>query len=192
MTNIIRIIRAADRRSLVLLDELGAGTDPTEGAALAVALIQSLREKGARIAATTHYAEIKAFALQTPGVENASCEFDVATLRPTYKLITGIPGRSNAFLISEKLGLDVRVIDRAKELMTSEGVRFEELVDELEAARQALEAERETARQQRAETQRLLAEAAQEKKRLARDREAELSRAKELARRMIEEMKKGS
>ncbi len=192
MTNIIRIISLADHNSLVLLDELCAGTDPTEGAALAVAIIQSLREKGSRIAATTHYAEIKMYALQTAGVENASCEFDITTLRPTYKLITGIPGRSNAFLISEKLGLESHVIDKAKELLSTESSRFEDLVGELEATRQALEAERETARLARMETQKLLAEAGMEKKRLVHDRELELTKAKDQARRMIEEIKLSS
>lgn len=143
MTTIVNISNNVDESSLVLIDELGAGTDPVEGAALAVAVLEDLRRKGAKIAATTHYSELKEYALRTNRVENASCEFSVDTLKPTYKLITGIPGRSNAFAISQKLGLSKEVIDEAAKLISEENTRFEDVVDTLQKTRLEMEKEKE-------------------------------------------------
>ena len=141
MVNIIHIFEVADNSSLILLDELGAGTDPVEGAALAEAIIQELRGRGVRLACTTHYAELKAYAIQTPGVENGSCEFDVATLRPTYRLLIGVPGKSNAFAITQRLGMDTAIVDRARELVSREGNAFEQVVGRLEEDRRKMEDE---------------------------------------------------
>ncbi len=147
MVNLVDILDNCGRCSLVLVDELGAGTDPVEGAALAQALIEALRARGCRVAATTHYAELKAYAIDTAGVENACCEFDVATLSPTYRLLIGMPGRSNAFAISERLGLSADIVRRAKGMISDSDKRFEGVVRSLEQARRAAEDERrETAR----------------------------------------------
>ncbi len=159
LTNIVSIINKADPHSLVLLDELGAGTDPVEGAALAISIIEQLRIQGARIAATTHYAEMKLYALNTEGVENASCEFDISTLRPTYRLLTGIPGHSNAFAISERLGISPEVIDRARRHMESDSIRLEEVMSQLDEMRMEMERSRDDINARRKEADELAAQA---------------------------------
>jgi len=189
IANIISILQLADSRSLVLLDELGAGTDPVEGAALAVAIIEELRRRGARVAATTHYSEIKMYALQTPGVENGSCEFDVETLSPTYRLLIGVPGRSNAFAISGRLGLPESVIDRARELISTENTRFEDVVSTLEDARRGLEQEQGEAAQLRDEALRLRAEARETAEAARRDARKELDQARRQAQTLVERTK---
>ncbi len=189
ITNIISILEWAGPRSLVLTDELGAGTDPVEGAALAVAILEALREKGALVAATTHYAEIKMYALTTPGVENGSCEFNVETLSPTYRLLIGVPGRSNAFAISQRLGLSGAVIDRAKELVSSENTRFEDVVSDLERTRQELEKEQQAAASRRQQMDSLKREMEEERKRLYAQLDKEAQEAREQARTIVERVR---
>lgn len=174
MTGIVQILKETDRRTLVLFDELGAGTDPVEGAALAVAIIQRVRRSGAKLAATTHYAELKTFAMTTAGVENASCEFDVESLRPTYRLLIGIPGKSNAFAISKRLGLPDEVVEEAKAQMAGDSVRFEDVLTQLEQKRQALE-------KRQAETDRLYQQR-EEDARKAREFRTQMERARDNAR----------
>lgn len=155
MKNIVAITAGAGHGSLALLDELGAGTDPVEGAALAVAVLQHLRYRDARIAATTHYSELKTYALTTDGVQNASCEFDVATLRPTYRLLLGVPGKSNAFAISARLGLPEEIIESARRLLDGRSVAFEDVLSELEKARKQTDAEQRAAQELRGELERM-------------------------------------
>ena len=189
MTNVVRILQTADERSLVLLDELGSGTDPVEGAALATAILEQLRAQGARIAATTHYAELKAYAIHTEGVENGSCEFDVASLRPTYRLLVGTPGRSNAFAISGRLGMSDALIERAKTLVAGDDRRLEDVVVRLEERRQALEKELRDAKEQRRasdeegrRTREQLAKMRMEQDKLLEDAKREADRITEKAR----------
>lgn len=190
MTNIIDIMKAADDRSLVLIDELGAGTDPVEGAALAMAILERLSEKGAKIGATTHYAELKAYALQTPRVENGSCEFDVATLRPTYRLLIGVPGRSNAFAISLRIGMEENVIERAKELVSTENSRFENVVASLEESRRGIEREREDVRSLKIQADEAKKKAEEKKAEIDSLREKELEKARGEAMRVVEKAKR--
>ncbi|MDO4747729.1 MAG: Smr/MutS family protein, partial [Eubacteriales bacterium] len=178
MTNIIGILKLANRSTLALIDELGAGTDPVEGAALAVSILEKLRSKGAKIASTTHYAELKEYALKTENVENGCCEFDVKTLRPTYKLLIGVPGKSNAFAISKRLGMEDDVVDRARELVSAESRQFEDVVETLEERRQSLD---ELLKQTREELQKAKADREKAK--------AELERAKRDAEREVEKSK---
>ena len=184
--NIISIMDSADNNTLVLLDELCSGTDPVEGAALAVAILENLREKGATIAATTHYAELKAYALDTKGVENACCEFDVETLAPTYRLLIGVPGRSNAFANSRKLGIHSDVIDNAKSLVNVESSRFERVVEELEATRKRLEQKEQAAESMRIEAKRLSKEAKEKSDALRDEYNKELQKARDAARVIVD------
>lgn len=185
MTNIVSIINESDDKSLVLIDELGAGTDPIEGAALAMAIIERLRESGAKLVATTHYAELKSYAISTPGVENACCEFDVATLRPTYRLLIGMPGRSNAFAIGERLGIPKEVVDRARDLVSTESTKFEEVVESLQNTRKALEDEQNELYKLRLEAQNATQSANRLKETVERERNKQLEDARGEAARIV-------
>lgn len=186
MRNIIDILRQSSRQTLVLLDELGAGTDPIEGAALAMAILMRLRENEATVAATTHYAELKSYALDTPGVENASCEFDVATLQPTYRLLIGVPGRSNAFAISKRLGLPEEIVEQAAKLISDQNLRFENVVESLEKARQSAETEQREAAKIRAELAESRKNASQRLEELNRQRDQIMEKARGEAKRIVE------
>ena len=192
MVNIIDIMKKADDKSLILIDELGAGTDPVEGAALAVSVIEALREKGATIVATTHYAELKAYALDTPGVTNGCCEFDIETLRPTYKLLIGVPGRSNAFAILAHLGMEQSVIDSAKAIVGSDNRDFEAVLEKLEASRHALEEERKIAEEMTQKAKRIEEKAQSDKDKIETLKAREIDKAKREAQKLIDSAKRKS
>ena len=192
MVNIVRIVNDVDARSLCLFDELGAGTDPVEGAALAVAVIETVRAAGAMCAATTHYTELKTYALDTLGVQNASCEFDVSTLKPTYRLMIGTPGKSNAFAISEKLGLSKEVIELAKKHINREHQRFEEVIEQLEATRLEADRNREDAARLKAEYEKMKSDAEKQIKAKFFEAERKIEQDRKKALQMLESAKASS
>ena len=189
MTNVVSFLDKADRNSLVLFAELGAGTDPTEGAALAIAILSTLHERGIRTMATTHYSELKIYALSTPGVENACCEFDVETLSPTYRLLVGVPGKSNAFAISSKLGLPDYIINKAKDEISEQDESFEDVLTTLEQNRITLEREKEELARTRAEVESLKQSLAKNQEQIDARKEKMISNATEEAQRILREAK---
>ena len=190
MSNIVGMQAETDGETLVLFDELGGGTDPVEGAALAAAIIEHARSLGALVAATTHYAELKVYAMTTPGVENASCEFDVETLAPTYRLLVGIPGKSNAFAISQRLGLPQEIIQQAAARVSAENVRFEDVLTKLDQQRQELEKEQRQAAQLRLEMEQAAAKAQEYRDSLQKEKEKNEARAKAEARAILDEARR--
>ena len=189
MTNIVSFLKHVDERSLVLFDELGAGTDPTEGAALAIAILSHLHQKGIRTMATTHYSELKVYALSTPGVENACCEFDLETLAPTYHLLIGIPGKSNAFAIAGKLGLPDYIIEDAKTHLTEQDESFEDLLTDLETSKRTIQKEQEEIASYKRELERLKVEARQKQEKLEAQKERILKEANEKAHAILADAK---
>ncbi len=190
MKNIVEIIGLCDSQSLVLFDELGAGTDPAEGAALAIAVIQYCRQCGARVAATTHYAELKLFAMRTQGVINGSCEFNVETLQPTYRLLIGVPGKSNAFAISRKLGLPEHIIDDASSMVNENDANFEDVLNQLEEQRQAMEAARQEAERLRQETERNKRQSDAYFAEIKKEREKAVAKARQEAQHIIDDARR--
>ena len=186
MTNTIEIIKEADHNSLVIFDELGAGTDPTEGAALAMAILETIKEKGSKIVATTHYAELKEYALQEDRVENACCEFDVNTLKPTYKLLIGIPGSSNAFAISQKLGMEKYVVDKARSFIADDKNKFDEVIKTIEATRNQLEEEKQEALKLKIEAQKIKEDSIKQYEKIKSSAQSEIDAAKQKASRMLD------
>lgn len=189
MTNIVSFLKDVDEKSLVLFDELGAGTDPTEGAALAIAILSHLHNRNIRTMATTHYSELKVYALSTPGVENACCEFDVESLKPTYRLLIGIPGKSNAFAISGKLGLPDYIIEDAKERLSDQDVSFEDLLTDLETSKRTIEKEQEAINAYKREIEALKVQAKQKQERIEEQRDRILKEANEKASSILREAK---